>query len=46
MHGQVYQIDKPDSVPPQSVKLLDQLRERVRYPRDSVLAKKVNTYWD
>lgn len=37
--------DKPDWVPPRSVKLLDQVRERVRYLHYSLQTEKVYVYW-
>jgi integrase len=37
--------DKPDWVPPRSVKLLDQVRERVRYLHYSLQTEKVCVYW-
>ena len=36
--------DKPDWVPPRSVKLLDQVRERVRYLHYSPQTEKANIY--
>lgn len=36
--------DKPDWVPPRSVKLLDQVRERVRYLRYSLQTEKAYVY--
>jgi integron integrase len=37
--------DKPDWVPPRSAKLLDQVRERVRYLHYSLQTEKVYVYW-
>ena len=37
--------DKPDWVPPRSVKLLDQVRERVRYLHYSLQTEKAYVYW-
>lgn len=37
--------NKPDWVPPRSVKLLDQVRERVRYLHDSLQTEKAHVYW-
>ena len=37
--------DKPDWVPPRSAKLLDQVRERVRYTHHSLQTEKVYVYW-
>lgn len=37
--------DKPDWAPPRSVKLLDQVRERVRYLRYSLQTEKAYVYW-
>jgi hypothetical protein len=37
--------DKPDWIPPRSAKLLDQVRERVRYLHDSLQTEKVCVYW-
>ena len=37
--------DKPDWVPPRSIKLLDQMRERVRYLHCSLQTEKVYVYW-
>lgn len=37
--------DKPDWVRPRSVKLLDQVRERVRYLHYSLQTEKVYVYW-
>lgn len=37
--------DKPDWVPPRSVKLLDQVRKRSRYLHDSLQTEKVYVYW-
>jgi hypothetical protein len=36
---------KPDWVPPRSVKLLDQVRERVRYLHYSLQTEKAYVYW-
>ncbi len=36
---------KPDWVPPRSVKLLDQVRVRVRYLHDSLQTEKAYVYW-
>ena len=37
--------DKPDWVPPRSIKLLDQVRERVRYLHYSLQTEKAYVYW-
>jgi len=37
--------DKPDWVPPRSIKLLDQVRKRVRYLHYSLQTEKVYVYW-
>jgi integron integrase len=37
--------DKPDWVPPRSAKLLDQVRERVRYLHYSLQTEKAYVYW-
>ena len=37
--------DKPDRVPPRSVKLLDQVRERIRYLHYSLQTEKAYVYW-
>lgn len=37
--------DKPDWVPPRSVKLLDRVRERIHYLHDSLQTEKVYVYW-
>ena len=37
--------DKPDWVPPRSIELLDQVRERIRYLHVSLQAEKVCVYW-
>ena len=37
--------DKPDWVPPRSIKLLDQVRERIRYLHVSLQTEKVYVYW-
>ncbi len=37
--------DKPDWIPPRSVKLLDQVRERVRYLHYSLQTEKAYVYW-
>lgn len=37
--------DKPDWVPPRSAKLLDQVRERVRYLNYSLQTEKACVYW-
>ncbi len=37
--------DKPDWVPPRSARLLDQVRERVRYLHYSLQTEKVYVYW-
>ena len=37
--------DKPNWVPPRSAKLLDQVRERVRYTHHSLQTEKVYVYW-
>ncbi|WP_084383590.1 phage integrase N-terminal SAM-like domain-containing protein [Hydrogenophaga flava] len=37
--------DKPDWVPPRSARLLDQVRERVRYLHCSLQIEKVYVYW-
>ena len=37
--------DKPDWVPPRSVKLLDQVRERIRYLHYSLQTEKAYVYW-
>jgi len=37
--------DKPDWFPPKSAKLLDQVRERVRYLHYSLQTEKVYVYW-
>lgn len=37
--------DTPDWVPPRSVKLLDQVRERVRYLHYSLQTEKAHVYW-
>jgi hypothetical protein len=37
--------DKPDWVPPRSIELLDQVRERFRYLHVSLQAEKVCVYW-
>lgn len=37
--------NKPDWVPPRSAKLLDQVRERVRYLHYSLQTEKVCVYW-
>lgn len=37
--------DKPDWVPPRSSKLLDQVRERIRYLHYSLQTEKVYVYW-
>lgn len=37
-------LDNPDRVPPRSVKLFDQMRERVRYLRDSLQTEKGCVY--
>jgi hypothetical protein len=37
--------DKPDWVPPRSIKLLDQVRERVRYLHYSLQTDMVYVYW-
>ena len=36
--------DKPDWVPPRSIELLDQVRERIRYLHDSLQTEKVYVY--
>lgn len=36
--------DKPYWVPPRSIKLLDQVRERIRYPHHSLHMEKVYVY--
>jgi hypothetical protein len=36
---------KPDWVPPRSNRLLDQVRERVRYLRGSLQTEKACVYW-
>lgn len=38
-------FDKPDWVPSQSIKLLDQVRERFRYLRYSLQTEKAYVYW-
>ena len=38
--------DKPDWVPPRSIKLLDQVRERVRYLHYSLQTEKAYVYWE
>lgn len=38
-------IDKPDWVPPRSARLLDQVRERVRYLHYSLQTEKAYVYW-
>ena len=37
--------DEPDWVPPRSIKLLDQVRERVRYLHYSLQTEKACVYW-
>nr|QZL14096.1 integron integrase [uncultured bacterium] len=37
--------DKPDWVPPRSIKLLDQVRERIRYLHYSLQTEKAYVYW-
>jgi len=37
--------DKPDWVPPRSVQLLDQVRERICYPHDSLQTEKAYVHW-
>ena len=37
--------DKPDWVPPRSIKLLDQVRERIRCLHDSLQTEKDHVYW-
>ena len=37
--------DKPDWIPPRSIKLLDQMRERVRYLHCSLQTEKAYVYW-
>jgi hypothetical protein len=37
--------DRPDWVPPRSVKRLDQVREQVRYLHCSLATEKVDVYW-
>jgi integrase len=37
--------DKPDWVPPRSIKLLDQVRERIRYLHYSLQTEKDHVYW-
>lgn len=37
--------DKPDWVPPRSVKLLDQVRERARYLHHTLHSEKAYVYW-
>ena len=37
--------DKPDWVPPRSSRLLDQVRERIRYLHYSLQTEKVYVYW-
>jgi hypothetical protein len=38
-------FDKPDWVPPRSVKLLNQVHERVRYLHCSLQTEKAYVYW-
>ena len=48
MHGCMNRFngsDKPDWAPPLSVKRLDQVRERVRYPYYSLQNEKAYVYW-
>ena len=37
--------DKPDCVPPRSIELLDQVRERFYYLHESLQSEKVCVYW-
>ena len=37
--------DKPDWIPPRSIKLLDQVRERIRYLHYSLQTGEDHVYW-